>query len=127
MKAIKIISAIAAMFCASLILLLTTSQDPVEKQFNLTVQSIMEFNGYNTENEVLQFYPELEDIKVQIKYMQKCEFDIRQVTMHPIPPDREEGEQLLRRMDTLRQLRSEVMEKLKRIRAYPKRVTAEYP
>jgi len=116
MKTIKIIAVIASVLFLILLILLGTVQNPLEKQYQLTLSTLMDTQAYASEAAVLQNYPELADIKAQMEQIRHWDNDIRKVTLHPIPPKRGAAtKELTRKMKAVKQERQLLAQRLEMI------------
>ena len=67
------------------------------------MKEIMEKEGFIhvEEEEALYKYPKLAEVKNKIQRIRNLQFAVRQITGHPIPPNKEESQKLIKQIDDL--------------------------
>lgn len=114
MKTVNFFLLIATTFFIVLIYFMANATT-LESQYEILVEEIMEDEGHIREDEALHNYPKLMEIKNKIQRIRKLRSAVRQTTGHPIPPKKEESEELLKQMDTLAFLIDHVQFQMKEI------------
>lgn len=116
MNITKYFSAAAIICIISLTIALVTTQNPLDKQYNKTVQSLLKSNDLSSESEIMTQFPELQDIKTQIKKLNNSHAEVQSKTQHPISSNREATNQMMERCKLIKQQQTMVLQKLKQLR-----------
>ncbi len=120
MKTIKIVS-VAAFLVLSLVIALTaTKKHPMDKELDQVIAFLMEQEELVSTLEVLEQFPELEDVIIQIHEIKEIRFELQRAQNNPFPPAGEACQSLFDKMERAKDLEKQIHKRLKQITSHKK-------
>ncbi len=118
MDAMKVTKGLAIGFLLVLLGLIVFIENPEQKRYENAVASLMIHEGLSSSQEVLEAYPELQDIKLKMDSIDRLQRDIHALTAGPAPNvSNEERLQIIDCNNKIVQLQKSVQEKLTQLQA----------
>jgi len=116
MKIVKIIALIASSFLVTLLALIITVKNPEVALYEKTIETLMDKEHLTCEQDVLDNFPDLKDIKSSMARVAYLDGFIQGKTQGPAPMvTAAESKQLTAYREEARQIRKEIKEELNQI------------
>jgi hypothetical protein len=116
MKVIKIAATVASCFLIALFFLIIIVENPEVALYNETVEMLMNQEKLETEDEVLDHFPALKDIKSMMNRISYLKSSIHSITGGPAPNvSKEESLYVQRCAHEIRQLQRNIKEELSQL------------
>ena len=115
MNSIKIISTVSFLLLLSLFALVITVDNPIEKKYEETVHKIMAEQNYSNKNQVLKHFPEMVDIKAQIKKMKQWQYELRQNSQNPLGSSPSESQYIQEKISQVKALKKAIQRRLQQM------------
>lgn len=85
MKATKVATIVAPCFLLLLLLLAVLVENPQRERFEKTIKTVMSHEGFTSEEQALEYCPDLRDISAEMERMARLKSVIHGMTAGPAP------------------------------------------
>lgn len=115
MKPIQLFTLTLVVSMSVIIGLLFRAQNPIDREFQKALSTVMNDHSYPSEEVALIESPELSEIKTQINQVRQWKFEIQQAMHHPAGIKEEASQALQRKMIRVQDLESSIRHRLKKL------------